>query len=84
MVPFPCTTRDTVPVASAFFWAAITPSDASYITVPTAVAGAVAEVSSLKVIAVPSAILPDSTVSDDAAVALEAKRTDDRFRLEAG
>ena len=38
---------------------------------------------SLKVIAVPDVIVSD-TVPDDAAFALEAKSTEDRFRLEAG
>ena len=40
--------------------------------------------SSLKVIAFPDAIVSDFTVSEDAAVAADAKSTDDRFRLEAG
>ena len=40
--------------------------------------------SSLKVIAVPDVIVPDTAVSDDAADAAVAKITDDRFKLEAG
>lgn len=61
----------------------MTPVDSSYITVPYAVAGAVAVASSLKVMAVPDAIVPADTASD-AAVATEAKSTFDRFRLDAG
>ena len=40
--------------------------------------------SSLRVIAVPDVIFPDVAVPEDAAWAADTKRTDDRFRLEAG
>ena len=74
----PCTTSATLLVVLPLV-ALILPVVMLYVAVPIFLPVP----SSLKVIAVPSAIIPDF-VPDDAAVAADAKSTDDRFRLEAG
>ena len=74
----PCTTSDTV-CAVLPFTTLISPVVVLYVTVPISFPVP----SSLKVIDISSVIGPDS-VPDDAAVAADAKSTDDRFRLEAG
>ena len=75
----PCTTSDTG-CDVLLFTALISPVVVLYVTVPIFLPLP----SSLKVIAVPDRIVFATAVSDDAAVAADAKRTDDRFRLEAG
>ena len=74
----PCTTSATLLVVLTLV-TLISPVVVLYVAVPIFLLVP----SSLKVIAVPFAIVPDF-VPDDAAVAADAKSTDDRFRLEAG